>query len=153
MTFVSGVRQSVFRTWFRLSRPMTLGVRGLIENPDGEVLLLRHTYVSGWFFPGGGVERGEPAHQALARELVEEAGIVLGQPADLIGIYSNHRVFRNDHVLFYRAAEWTPTEATSRGEIAEIRWCQPSDPPDGTTPGTLRRLAEVYGSAARSDYW
>ena len=71
---MAAIRTRLFQTWFRLSRPMTLGVRAIIENEAGEVLLVRHTYTKGLFFPGGGIERGETAGEALERELQEEAG-------------------------------------------------------------------------------
>ena len=35
-----------------MRRPTTLGVRGVVSNADGKVLLLRHTYTPGWHFPG-----------------------------------------------------------------------------------------------------
>ena len=147
------VRQTLFRTWFRLSRPMTLGVRAIVENEAGEVLLVRHTYVDGLFLPGGGVERGEPAEEALGRELVEEAGVEMTQSAQLIGIFSNHRVFRNDHVLLYRVVNWRPVTATSRGEIAEIVWSKPLDLPGDATAGTRRRLTAEYGDEPAGLYW
>ena len=57
---------------------MTLGVRGLVLDRDaGTIVLLRHTYVPGWQMPGGGVERGESALEALERELMEEGNIRL----------------------------------------------------------------------------
>ncbi|MEM9842987.1 MAG: NUDIX domain-containing protein, partial [Pseudomonadota bacterium] len=37
---------------------MTLGVRAIVENAEGQVLLVRHTYTPGLYLPGGGVERG-----------------------------------------------------------------------------------------------
>lgn len=146
-------RQAAFRTWFRLSRPMTLGVRAIVENGAGQVLLVRHTYVDGLFLPGGGVERAEPAADALGRELVEEAGVEMAAPPKLLGIFSNHRVFANDHVLLYRVEEWKSVPATSRGEIAEIVWCDPLGPPSDITPGTRRRLAAEYGDAPVGLYW
>jgi len=82
---------------------MTLGVRGVVENEVGEVLFVRHTYTKGWFLPGGGVERGETTDLALRRELEEEGGVRVTAAPELIGIYSNHRIFRNDHVLLYRS--------------------------------------------------
>ena len=134
---------------------MTLGVRGAVENAEGKILLVRHTYIEGWFMPGGGVERGEPCLEALERELEEEGGILLTGPAELKGIFSNHRSFRNDHVLLYhiRPEAWDQGEATAIGEIAETRWVDPLDPPDGTTRGTRKRLYELFGQDPQDHYW
>ena len=33
--------------------PLSVGVRALVEDGDGSILLVRHTYVGGWHFPGG----------------------------------------------------------------------------------------------------
>ena len=152
---MASFRTRIFQSWFRLSRPMTLGVRAVVENEAGRVFLIRHTYTPGWFMPGGGVERAETSLHALERELVEEGGFHLTRPPELVGIYSNHFVFPNDHVVLYRArpGTWDQGEATSRGEIADTVWADPLDPPDGTTPGTRLRLAEVFGEASGSPYW
>ena len=107
----------------------------------------------GLHFPGGGVEKNETAHTAMARELVEEAGVVLSENAELLGIYSNHRYFRNDHVLLYRARRWEQGRATSRGEIAEIVWANPKNPPEGTVRGTRARLEEIFGPADSTHHW
>ena len=65
------VRGRLFHLYFRLRRPMTLGVRGLVHNrADDTVFLIRHTYVPGWQLPGGGVEPGETMEEALGRELM-----------------------------------------------------------------------------------
>ncbi len=40
------------RLYWRLIRPLTLGVRAIVTNERGEVLLLRHTYKSGLYLPG-----------------------------------------------------------------------------------------------------
>jgi len=60
------------------TRAVTLGVRALVI--DGRsVFLVRHTYRSGWFLPGGGVERGESPEAAVVRELREEGGILCAE--------------------------------------------------------------------------
>ncbi|MEO0982427.1 MAG: NUDIX domain-containing protein [Pseudomonadota bacterium] len=147
------LRTQLFQVWFRVSRPLTLGVRGVATDEDGRVCLVRHTYTDGWYLPGGGVERAETVFDALERELVEEAGIEIAEPLSLIGVYSNHRVFPNDHVVLMRVGAWRAVEATSQGEIAEVAWVDPLDPPQGATPGTARRLAELFGDGPPSPYW
>ena len=67
---------------FLLTRPMSLGVRAIVISPDEKVLLVRHGYVSGWHFPGGGVEVGETCLESLKRELEEEARIAIEGPPD-----------------------------------------------------------------------
>ncbi len=152
---MSKIRTRLFQSWFRLSRPMTLGVRAAVENDAGHVFMVRHTYIRGWYMPGGGVEKGEPALDALGRELVEEAGVRLISEPRLISIYSNHHNFPNDHVLFYRVpwGSWEPVKATSLGEIAETAWVDPKLPPEGTNTGTRMRFEELYGGQPISPYW
>lgn len=152
---MSSLRTRLFQSWFRFSRPMTLGVRAAVENEAGQVCLVRHTYVKGWFLPGGGVEKGETALESLHRELAEEAGVRLVAPPGLVNAYSNQLVFPGDHVLLYRVSwgSWEAMTPTSRGEIAEILWADPAAPPEGTTQGTRMRLEEIYGGLPPSDYW
>lgn len=152
---MSTVRTRIFQAWFRLARPMTLGARGVVENAAGHVLLVRHTYTSGLYFPGGGVERGETVLQALIRELAEEAGVRPAGVPEMIGIYSNHRVFRNDHVVLYRVAAgcWSACDTDSAGEISETVWVDPLAPPEDAAPGTARRLRELYAGAPNDGHW
>ena len=92
----------LFRAWWRLRRPMTLGVRGVACDEAGRVLMVRHTYALGWHLPGGGVERGETAVAAIVREMAEEGGVeAIGAPL-LVGFYANHANFPNDHIALYR---------------------------------------------------
>ncbi|MEE2567417.1 NUDIX domain-containing protein [Hyphobacterium marinum] len=147
------VLRPLMQAWWRVRRPMTMGVRALVENDAGHVLLVRHTYVDGWFFPGGGIERGETAEDALVKELAEEAGIAPTAPPDLFGIYSNERVFRGDHVLLYRVRHWQVCGGEKAGEIAETGWFDPYHPPEGITGGTQRRLREVFSGEARTSAW
>lgn len=148
-----GLRGALFKTWFRVSRPMTLGVRVIVQNEAGQVLLVRHTYVAGLYMPGGGVERGQVAEDAATREVAEEAGIVLMEPPVLLGIFSNHEAFRNDHVLLYRAGKWQQGETDNAGEISEIVWADPGDLPGDVTAGTRRRLEAVFNGGPDSLYW
>lgn len=137
----------------RLTRGMTLGVRGLAIDAEGRVLLVEHTYLEGWWLPGGGVDRGETAQQAVIREMREETGLIATAPPRLVSVHANERFFRGDHVLVFRLEGWTMGERSSHGEIARIGWFAPDDLPEGTTRATRERLAEALGGADISQVW
>lgn len=60
-----------------------LGIKAIIRNKSGEVLLLKvnvnelHNYTGTayWDVPGGRIQKGETVEQALKREVKEETGI------------------------------------------------------------------------------
>lgn len=143
----------ILRIWWRFSRGTTLGVRGIVQRADRRVVLVRHTYVAGWHLPGGGVEAGESAIEALRRELAEEAGVAVTGPPVPLGIYANHDNFRGDHVMVYRVETWQDCETDCAGEIAEIAWFDPDDLPPDTSPATRRRLAECLGPDGVCERW
>jgi ADP-ribose pyrophosphatase YjhB (NUDIX family) len=152
-TRIEPFTRPLFFVFSRLTRGMTLGVRGVAVDGEGRVLLVRHTYLHGWWLPGGGVERGQACEQALVREMREEAGVVVeGRPV-LVSVHSNERFFRGDHVLVYRIDCFSLTERTSHGEIAEIGWFDPARLPEDTHRATRARLAEALGGeTARLDW-
>lgn len=139
--------------FFLLKRPMTLGVRAVAFDADGRVFLVRHTYVSGWHLPGGGVERGETAGDSLRKELKEEGNLSLAADPELFAVYFNPSVSPWDHVLLYRCPRVIQSEP-KRGdsEIAEARFFPIEALPVGTTRATRQRLAELDGSAV-SQIW
>lgn len=143
----------VFRTWWRFRRPMTLGVRGIACDVQGRVMLVRHSYMEGWYLPGGGVESGEIAAAAMVREMMEEAGIEATAPLLLFGFYANHHAFRNDHVIVYRFSSWKPCAPSSTGEILERGFFAMDALPEDVTRGSRRRLAEAFEGVAIDHLW
>lgn len=141
-----------FRAWWRFRRPATLGVRGVATNAAGHVLLVKHTYSKGWHLPGGGVEKGENARDAIVREMAEEGGVEATSPPVLMGFYANHANFQGDHIALYRFDTWRPCEPAP-GEIAERGFYAFDALPEGTTGGTRRRLAELFQGAETSADW
>ena len=137
----------------RFVRPLTMGVRAAVLR-DGEVFLVRHSYVSGWHLPGGAVEPGEAVLEALAREVREECAIAIEGSPDLVGLYFNRRASRRDHVAVYavRAFEVLATRAPD-WEIVEARFFDVARLPEGTTDSVRARLAEIIDGAAPSLDW
>ena len=141
------------RFWL-LVRGLTLGVRGVVMDEEGRVLLIRHGYAPGWTFPGGGVEIGETAEQALERELSEEANIVITGPPDLHGIFHQPRFSRRDHVLVYvvKYYHWLGAPKPNR-EIAECAFFALDALPADMSPGAKRRLAEILDGVPVAGDW
>ena len=138
--------------WRRFTKPLTLGVRCLVVRGDGHVLLVRHTYLPGWYLPGGGVERGETLEAAVVRELQEEVGVMLRARPQVFHAYSNFREYKSDHVVLFVAREFD-VNFKANVEIAEHGFFAPSEPPPDISPATLRRLKEWLGSGDREEMW
>ncbi|WP_299638368.1 NUDIX domain-containing protein [Devosia sp.] len=125
-------------------RRMVLGARAALLDGD-RVLLLRHTYMPGWHFPGGGVEPGETAEEAARREAEEETGLRVEGPMTLLGLYlQKHEATNRDHVAVYVARRHRQVKPFSpNGEIAEIGWFAFDALPEGIDPGTALRIGEI----------
>jgi 8-oxo-dGTP diphosphatase len=84
--------------------------------PDGSFLLGRRPegkpYAGYWEFPGGKIEPGETAAQALVRELHEELGIEADRYTPWI---TREFVYPHAHVRlhFFRVSGWHGRSATS----------------------------------------
>jgi len=151
----AGFRAKLFHLYFLLRRPMTLGVRGLVyDRQTNAVFLIRHTYVPGWHLPGGGVEVDETLEKALEREFFEEGNIAFTAPPRLKSMHFNRRASRRDHVGFYLIEDFVQSAPkVPDREIAESGFFPLDKLPEGITPATLRRIAEVFDGAEPSPYW
>jgi 8-oxo-dGTP pyrophosphatase MutT (NUDIX family) len=152
--FSNAVLIGLLQRYWRWRRALTMGAQAVVLDERGHVLLVRHGYRPGWHFPGGGVEKGEEVHSALARELAEETGISLSAPAQLFGLYANFAAFPGDHIALFIVRSWQQSQVLPPNrEIRESRFFAPDALPAGTSEATRRRLAEVLGQAAQSRWW
>lgn len=133
-------------------RGISLGVRVRVADERGRVLLIKHGYVTGWHFPGGGVEFGETAAEAARRELAEEGGVALLTPPRLIGLYSNPDWTRGDHVAFFDTDAWAPCAPQWGWEIADADFFAPDELPSDAHPSVRRRLLEL-AARTQSPIW
>jgi len=140
--------------YWRFSRGLTFGVRAVVVDKAGRVFLVKHSYVSGWHLPGGGVEVGETVIEALTRELAEEGNITPTAPPVLHGLFFNAGVSRRDHVAVFvlrRYRQDAPPQPN--GEIIDHGFFPPDALPPDATAGTRRRIAEVIDGAAPTALW
>jgi 8-oxo-dGTP pyrophosphatase MutT (NUDIX family) len=140
--------------YWRLTRGLTLGAQAIVIDAEDRILLVKHTYRPSWCFPGGGVERHEPAEAALARELNEEAGVMLTGKPELFGLYANFRAFPSDHVAFYIVRHWKqPRPPGPTREIAAHGLFAMDALPRDVNQSVVRRIGEIFEGEPKSAMW
>lgn len=142
-----------YRVAQRLLGAASVGVRTLVISPKNEILLVEHTYIDGWHFPGGGVNHMEPMITAAKRELEEEAGIIANE-LSLFNIYVHNIRGISDHAALYIVKDYTekPQKQFSM-EIKQAKWFALDDLPAETTASTRMRLAEYFERQAINHFW
>ncbi|MBV8918866.1 NUDIX domain-containing protein [Bradyrhizobium sp.] len=144
----------IFHLYWRFARGMTLGVRGVVLDADNRVFLVKHSYISGWHLPGGGVEVGETFLDALARELIEEGRIEVVGEANLHGVFLNNHVSRRDHVAVFVIRQFRQDRLPEPNrEIIACGFFAADGLPEGTTRGTRLRITEVLDGKAPLATW
>jgi 8-oxo-dGTP pyrophosphatase MutT (NUDIX family) len=128
-----------FRMYCFLFRPVRIGVRTLMVQED-KVWLVRHTYIPGWFMPGGGLKRGETLEQGARREAREETGAQLGA-VTLMGAYTSFVDWKTDHGIVFLCKDFS-IEGKPDGEIAEVRAFPLKELPRDLWPSHRLRLQE-----------
>jgi 8-oxo-dGTP pyrophosphatase MutT (NUDIX family) len=151
---MSFLARKALQSFWRLRRGLTMGAQGVVLAPRDQVLLVRHGYTAGWHFPGGGIERGETALQALVRELAEETGVAATAPPQLFGLYANFEAFPGDHIALFVVRDWVQHRIPAPSmEIREQRLYAADSLPADAIPAVRRRLDEILHGHPRAETW
>jgi 8-oxo-dGTP diphosphatase len=136
-----------------LSEPIHV-VAGVLQDASGRVLLAERaagTHLQGtWEFPGGKIEPGEAAEDALRRELHEELGVDIGAVEPLISVPWRYPV-KSIVLHAYRVRDFRGEPRGRQGQ--RVRWELPDTlaggagvamPPPDLPIVTALRLPECY---------
>lgn len=138
--------------YYKLVRKSTLDVRAIVLNDKKKVLLVQHTYLSGWYLPGGLVKQGETLASAIVRELYEETGIRPKSQPKLFNIYlGSMRGVPNYPAVFI--IDNYSLSPNSNYEIKQMAWYDWNEIPEDTSGATKRRLDEYFGNKEVSEFW
>ena len=126
------------------------GVRALIFNEDGEILLQRRTDMPLWGLPAGAVELDESALDALKREVLEETSLKVVK-AEPMALYSGpgqrFRYPNGDEIQCFSVAfivrAWQGQPRPDGVEGSQVRFFPLSQLPDNLVP-IHRQTIEDY---------
>ena len=141
------------RTFLRVTGWRTRGVKVMLLNPAGELLLIRNTYGRSHLhvLPGGGIHRGETPEAAAAREVREEVAVAC-ERLTLRSVHRNHAEGKRDTIYFFTGFT-TGTPRPNSFEIEEAGFWPLDALPDTVSAATLRRVAEYRGEQPVAVDW
>jgi len=126
---------------------MSLRARAVIVDDQGRLLLdkTHHAKPVFYWLPGGGVEPGETAAEALERELIEEAALRI-EVGRLVYVSENLFVesgdYRHELILYFLAM----IVGRLDGEPSDPRmheWHRPGETPGRLLPADIARELEI----------
>jgi 8-oxo-dGTP diphosphatase len=126
---------------------MIFAVRLILEDHRNRLLFLRQTKRNGgrYTFIGGNVENHEFAREALAREALEEASVIV-DPADLtlVHVLHRHRLKRDEVmlVLYFRAIKFRgQPESQEPKKFQDVAWISLQNLPEEVSKPTRHVLS------------
>lgn len=135
------------------NRPILMpGIRAIIRNKEGAVLLQLRGDFKIWGLPAGGVEIGESVQETLKREVMEETGLTV-RSARMFGLYTNPAnlvTYPNGDqsqpfTVAFLVDEWSGTVTPDGEESLDLRFF-PLDrlpPPEQLLPAHRRVFVDL----------
>jgi 8-oxo-dGTP diphosphatase len=116
----------MMRVYWAVMRPQVHGALVAIWN-NGEILLVKNSYVRYWSLPGGYVHHGETGRAAAIRELIEETGIRAGASELRLALDQQHLwEGKREHIEIFELDVTTrPTIKVDNREVVEATFFSP----------------------------
>ena len=155
----SGVSVRIQRAGYRLANHLInadrrirsshgRGVKLVLSDYSGRLLLVRHTYGSRhWTFPGGGVHSDESPLDAALREAAEELGTVPDQ-VELLGSHPVQSMRRREVISVFLGYTEGVLLTPSQIELDSVGWFPASRLPDDRDPNVATALGLLDGRNA-----
>jgi 8-oxo-dGTP diphosphatase len=123
-------------------RGRLVGAAAVILEPDGRVLLVRHTYGRfNWDLPGGASDPGESVVETALRETREETGLEVVAER-MTGIY--YRTENDSHHFVFRCrVDGDRVPRPSSDEISDCAYWPLDELPRPISDFTVRRVTEA----------
>lgn len=153
MTSMAQLLYRMRRGLIGLLRLRTRGVKVMLFNEAGELLLIRNSYgnTRAFVLPGGGIRPFETPVAAAFREVREEIGIEAERLTSL-SIHQSQAEGKRDTIHLFSA--YTAAKPVADGvEVDEARFFPLDALPDSVSAATLRRIEEFRGERPIEIAW
>lgn len=127
------------RLMWKIVKPVSKGSRALLIK-ENRILLVKHTYETQWYIPGGKVNKYECFDEAIVRELKEELGVTL-EDLNHFGTYNNFYENKDDTVVIFISKQFS-VKGNKNMEIEAYQFFDLDDLPKDVSPGSRRRIEE-----------
>lgn len=138
---------------WRTFRPRTRGVKIMLFDPAGDLLLIRNAYgrTDQFVLPGGGTRPFETPAAAAKREVKEELGLEVLRLKLRSRHFSSAEGKRDQIHLFEGLVDGSPS--ADGVEVLEALFVTPKRLPASTSSATRRRVEEYLGRRDPDGSW
>lgn len=124
-----------------------IGVKAIIKNDSGDILILKDAPRGKWEVPGGRIDKNQTIQQSLEREIQEEIlGAKLVRLGPIIYVATGDFTVENEHKLFLAFHDATvklPTELTLSREHTDFAWVNKTNLEDFEIFTTDKKAIEI----------